>query len=115
MTTCHRSDGATWQFGLRAFCSDAVAIGGGHLSHLDASLACSGLPARVTDLGHFRLSLDAMGWSISPQFGPLPLRAQVMPLPTQVKATQERKGMWARSRPLERQTMICRVDVAKST
>ncbi len=38
-----------------------------------------GLVARVglTDLGHFRLSPDAIGGRISPQFGRLPLRAWV--------------------------------------
>jgi len=34
-----------------------------------------------------------VGWYDKPQFGRLPLRAQVMPLRTQVKSTQVRNGM----------------------
>ena len=44
----------------------------------------------MTDLGHFRLSPEANGWCVSPQFGRLPLRAWVRPLRTQVKFTQAR-------------------------
>ena len=47
----------------------------------------------MTDLGHFRLSPDAIGWCISPQFGRLPLRAWVKPLRPRVKVTQARNGM----------------------
>jgi len=47
----------------------------------------------MTALGHFRLSPEAIGWGISPQFGRLPLRAWVKPLRPRVKVTQARNGM----------------------
>ena len=56
----------------------------------------------MTDLCHFRLSPDAIDTCISPQFGRVPLRAQVKPLRAQVTSTQARNGVWAnlhRSRP----------------
>ena len=49
--------------------------------------------SEMTDLGHFRLSPDAIGGRISPQFDRLPLRAWVKPLRPRVKVTQARNGM----------------------